>query len=89
VNQVQDNVAVLTALRPTWIEIDPANPPKAFKALFKTDYGQAVPGTWYEGCEWTWVCPMPQHTPEQKKLIRERNASPKGRFIDGKTQEGK
>lgn len=80
---------VLTALRPTWTEIDPENPPKGVTALFKTDHGQLVRGQWYEGCGFQWVCPLPQHTPEQKALIRARSTGASGRFADGQpfTQE--
>lgn len=71
-------------LMPVWKRIDPANPPKNRKMLFKNDFGAAVIGVWYEGCQWTWYCGLPKHTPEDKEWIRAQSSSATGRFSDGK-----
>lgn len=79
-----DKYQPLTEYAPTWKRIDPSNPPKNRKMLFKTDFGGAVIGVWYEGCEWTWYCGLPKHSAEDKALIRARGVSAAGRFQDGK-----
>ena len=79
-----DKYQPLTEYAPTWKRIDPANPPKNMKMLFKSDYGAAVIGNWYEGCGWTWYCGLPKHSAEDKALIRAMESSASGRFSDGK-----
>lgn len=78
---MQDNYQPLTELAPTWKRIDPNDPPawaRNAKMIFKTDHGAATIGVWYPGCEWTWACGLPKHTPEQKRSIMAREAAKVG-----------
>lgn len=60
----------VTEYAPTWRRITrETRPPIGRKALFKTDHGQPVIGTWYEDSCWTWWCPLPKHSAEDKALI--------------------
>lgn len=81
---MEDKYEALTEYAPVWKRIDPANPPKAMKALFKSDFGGACIGVWYEGSGWTWYCGLPKHTAADKAWIKARNSSASGRFQDGK-----
>ena len=40
---MEDKYEALTEYAPVWKRIDPANPPKAMKALFKSDFGSRYP----------------------------------------------
>ena len=79
-----DKFPPLTEFAPVWKRIDLANPPKARKMLFKSDFGGACIGVWYEGCGWTWYCGLPKHTAEDKAFIKAMSRSPSGRYVDGK-----
>ena len=84
---MQDNFQPHTEYAPTWVEFDPKNPPqwvKNRKMLFKNDYGGAVVGVFYEGCEWNWACGLPKHSEAQKAAIRARSSSTAGQFGNGK-----
>lgn len=72
----QDKYKPLTEFKPVWRRIDPANPPKGWKALFKTHFGGATIGVWYEGCGFEWYCGLPTHSPEDKEYIRSLSAAP-------------
>jgi hypothetical protein len=63
----------VSELKPTWREIAEQPPPLGTKALFKSWYGGAVVGMWYEGCDFVFWAPLPSFTPEQKMKIRERD----------------
>jgi len=56
----------LSELKPTWRHIDDGPIPKNMKCLWKSDFGAATIGVWYEECQWTYWSPLPSHTAEQK-----------------------
>jgi hypothetical protein len=84
---MQDEHQPFTEYAPTWKRIDPKNPPKARKMLFKDDFGGACVGVWYEGCNWKWYCGLPKHSEADKADIRARSSGTDGRFSDGKPYE--
>lgn len=83
-----DKFPVLTEFAPVWKRIDPLNPPKNRKMLFKSHFGGACIGVWYEGCGWDWYCGLPKHAPEDKAWIKAQSSSTAGRFVDGRAIEG-
>lgn len=70
--EVQDQLEPVTEYKPYWRHVDDGPFPRNAKCLWKMDFGAAVIGSWYDGCEWKWWCPLPSHHPKDKE--RRRNA---------------
>lgn len=72
---MQDQYPHKSELKPYWRNIETDPPPLGMKLLFRPDAGAAVIGIYYPESQWKWWCPLPSHTPEQKRLITARQAA--------------
>lgn len=59
----------IAELQPSWRMQFEVPAPLATKCLFMTQYGSAVVGHWYTGCEFVAWCPLPRLSAEQKAKI--------------------